>query len=277
MKYNRQGFIKASVKIAAITVTLMVSSSYSLYAEESIDASDPTKVYTYAGAGVKYTDYTNDETMAEMRATGNVGLTPQDMLMFEVGYGWHDGDKVSGNNSALTNGRLRWFHIFEMDYSVTSGYRGWATQVDLQIAGTMKGTDGQNVLTFGALPAFGINEQWSFFLPMNVVNAWDKEFNKYNGLGINVSPLLVFSPDWWEGSYVQIWPGYTYFVSGELADQGQGAGNLDLTTGGSISEKIWWAMTYQKNFDVDLKSFRHGEDTGLINDQNIFFNVTTYF
>ena len=261
-----------SVLLVAIFLT---SSSYTLCAEEAIDASDPTKVYTYAGVGVKYTDYTNDETMKEMRAVGNIGLSPNDMLLFEVGYGWHDGDRVEGGNSALTNGRLRWFHLFEMDYSVTSGYRGWATQVDLQIAGIMKGTDGQNVLSIGALPAFGINESWSFFLPMNVVNSWDKEFKNYNGLGLNVSPLLVYTSDWWEGAYVQIWPGYTYFVSGELKKEG--SGNLDLTTGGAITDTIWWALTYQKNFDVDLKSFRHGSDTGLNNDQNIFFNVTTYF
>ena len=262
---------------AVLLATTILTATSSLHAEETIDASDPTRVYTYAGAGIKYTDYTNDESMTELRATGNVGLTPSDMLMFEIGYGWHNGDRVPGGDSAITNGRLRWFHLFEMDYSVTSGYRGWATQIDMQIAGSMKGTDGQNTLSIGALPAFGINEQWSFFLPMNVVNSWDKEFKNYNGLGLNVSPLLVYTPDWWEGSYVQIWPGYTYFVSGELADQGQGAGNLDLTTGGSITEKIWWAVTYQKNFDVDLKSFRRGEDTGLVNDQNIFFNVTTYF
>ena len=263
-----------NIIIVWLSVMGLAYSSF-LYAEEVIDASDPTKVYTYAGAGVKYTDYTNGETMTEMRTVGNIGLSPQDMLMFEVGYGWHDGDKTPGNNSAFTNGRLRWFHVFEMDYSVESGYRGWATQVDLQIAGKLKGTDGQNVLTLGVLPAFGINEQWSFFLPMNMVNSWDKEFEKYNGLGLNISPLLVYSADWWEGSYVQIWPGYTYFIDGELKKEG--AGNLDITTGGAITDTIMWALTYQKNFDVDLRSFRRGVDTGLNNDQNVFLNITTYF
>ena len=60
-------------------------------AEDQIDASDPTKIYTYAGGGVKYTDYTNDESMWEIRATGNLGLSDSDMVMFELGYGWHDG------------------------------------------------------------------------------------------------------------------------------------------------------------------------------------------
>ena len=247
----------------------------SLHAEETIDASDPTRVYTYAGAGIKYTDYTNDETMIEMRTIGNVGLSENDMLFFEVGYGWHDGDRIAGDNSALTNGRLRWFHLFEMDYSVTNGYRGMATQIDLQIAGSLKGTDGQNTLSIGILPAFGINEKWSFFLPVNVVNSWDKEFRNYNGFGLNVSPLLVYVPDWWDGSYVQIWPGYTYFVNGDLKKEG--SGNLDITTGGAITDTVWWSLVYQKNFDVDLKSFRRGADTGLNSDQNIFLNITTYF
>ena len=264
------------MKLTLMLLSLLASSA-TLYAEEAIDASDPTKVYTYAGGGLKYTDYTNDESMTEIRTIGNIALSDNDMLMFELGYGWHDGDKIEGHNSAITNGRLRWFHLFDMDYSVTSGYRGWATQIDMQIAGVMKGTDGQNTLSVGALPAFGINEKWSLFVAVNLVNSWDKEFKKYNGMGVNVSPLLVYGADWWEGSYLQIWPGYTYFVSGELGDKETGSGNLDITTGGNITDTIMWSLTYQKNFDVDLRSFRRGVDTGLNNDQNIFFSVTTYF
>ena len=158
---------------------------------ENIDASDPTKIYTYLGAGPKYTDYTNGEHMTELRVSGNLGLSKQDMVFFNAGYGEHSGDKVPGSNSGLTNARARWFHLVEMDYAVSSGYRGWATQIDLQLAGQLKGTDGQNVLSFGALPAFGLNKQWSLYLPMNVVNSWDKKFGSYNGVGLNVSPLLV--------------------------------------------------------------------------------------
>ena len=70
-----------------------------LAAEEEIDASDPTKIYTYAGGGIKYTDYTNDESMTELRATGNIGVSPKDM-------GWHSGDLVPGSNSGLANARV---------------------------------------------------------------------------------------------------------------------------------------------------------------------------
>jgi len=258
-----------------VLLTAPVFSNTIYGAEEKIDASDPTKIYTYAGGGIKYTDYTNNESMWEIRATGNLGLSDQDMVMFEIGYGWHNGDKVPGDDSDLTNGRLRWFHLFNMDNSVTSGYRGWATQIDLQFAGSLKGTDGQNTVAIGALPAFAINEKWSFYLPINLVNTWDKNFDKYNGFGISLAPLLVYVPDWWEGSYIQFWPNYTAFVSGEL--NGEGSGTLDLIIGGNITQTVLWSATAQKNVDKDLKSFRRGRDTGLKNDWNLFFNITTYF
>ncbi len=248
----------------------------SVNAEEAIDASDPTKIYTYAGGGVKYTDYTNDESMWEIRATGNLGLSDSDMVMFELGYGWHDGDLVEGDDNGLTNARIRWFHLFDMDYSVPSGYRGMATQIDFQVAGKLKGTDGQNVIVVGALPAFAINEKWSFYLAINAVNSWDKGFDYYNGFGVGVAPLLVYVPEnWWPGAYVQLWPNYTWFVSGELSDTG--SGGVDVTTGGPITETVLWALTWQQNVDEDLSTFRRGRDTGLKNDWNLFFNVTTYF
>ena len=71
--------------------------------EETIDASDPIKIYSYAGGGVKFTEYTNGETMTEIRANGNFGFGPKDMVMFELGYGFHDGDSVPGCNNVLTN------------------------------------------------------------------------------------------------------------------------------------------------------------------------------
>ncbi len=261
------------LSIAVVAASLIFASDVRA---EDIDPSDPTKIYTYAGGGVKYTDYTNDESMTEARVIGNYAASDNDMVMFELGYGWHSGDRVDGSDSDFTNGRLRWFHLFPMDYSIVSGYRGWATQLDLQLAGELKGTDGQNVLTAGVLPAFGVSESVSFFLPLSAVNSWDKEFKNYNGFGLNASPLIVYSPGYlWDGAYVQIWPGYTRFISGEL--ENEGSGNLDITTGGPITKTTMWAVTYQKLFDKKLSSFRRGVDTGLSNDWNVFANITRYF
>ena len=94
-------------------------------------------------------------------------------------------------------------------------------------------------------------------------------------MGFSIDPLFVYAANWWEGSFIQIWPSYTYFIDGELKKDG--SGNLDIITGGNITDTLMWDLTYQKNFDVDLLSFRRGPDTGVTNDQNIFLNITTYF
>lgn len=263
-------------KFVFLATAIIMASSAPLFAEEKIDASDPTKIYTYAGGGMKYTDYSNGDEMLEMRATGNIGLSKSDMVMFEIGYGWHSGDSAAGDDSDITNARFRYFHLFPMDYSVVSGYRGLAAQADLQLAGRLKGTDGQNTLVLGVLPAFGINEKLSLYVAVNLVNTWDRDFDRWNGAGVGAAPLLVYTPDnWWSGAYVQLWPNYTRFLSGEL--EGEGSGNVDVTTGGEITSKTLWSATFQKNLDKDLKTFRRGRDTGLKNDWNVFFNITTYF
>lgn len=270
------GVVVMFIFILAVFLTVATAPNRGSAEDEKIDASDPTKIYTYAGGGLKYTDYTNGENMWELRATGNVGLSESDMVLFELGYGWHSGNKVPGSNSGLTNGRARWFHLFPMDNMVVSGYRGMGTQVDLQLAGDLKGTDGQNTLALGWLGAFSISEDWKFYLPVNFANTWDKRFERWNGAGLGVAPLFVYSPaNWWKGAYLQIWPTYTYFFTGEL--EGDGSGNLDLIAGGEITSTLLWSVTFQQNFDVDLNTFRRGRDTGLKNDWNIFANVTTYF
>ena len=108
------------------------------------------------------------------------------------------------------------------------------------------------------------------------MNTWDKKFEHYNGFGVGLAPLFVFSPEWlWPGGYLQIWPNYTWFVSGEL--EGEGSGNIDLITGGQITPTVMWSLVGQKNVDKDLNSFRRGRETGLTNDWNVFLSVTTYF
>ena len=122
-----------SVQILA-SVLLLASVTIAMAQEEKIDATDPTKIYTFAGGGLKYNDYTNGESMWEIRAIGNIGLGERDMLLFEAGYGWHHGDQAPGDNSGLTNARFRWFHMYDMNYDLETGYRGMGLQADLQIA-----------------------------------------------------------------------------------------------------------------------------------------------
>jgi len=268
--------VRQIFNMSAVTSVMLFFCSSVTAQDQAIDASDPTKIYTFVGGGLKYLDYTNGESMIELRATGNRGLSDTDMILFELGYGWHDGDLVPGDDSGWTNARARWFHVVKMSYDVGSGYRGWSTQVDLQLAGALKGTDGQNVLAAGIMPTYGLNEEWNLYLSLNAVAAWDKDFKKYNGAGINIAPNFVYSTDkWWPGAQVQIMLDYKYFLSGSL--DGEGDATAEVNVGGEITPTIMWDVTGQKNFKLDLTSLRRGIDTGLKNDWNIFLNVTTYF
>ena len=255
---------------------MLMASSAAAQDDRIIDASDPTKIYTFAGGGLKYNDYTNGESMLELRATGNLGISDVDSVLFEAGYGWHDGNLVAGSNQGLTNVRFRWFHLFDMDYEMVSGYRGMATQVDLQLAGQMKGTDGQNVLAAGIMPAYAFSEEWNLYLMLNGIGAWDKSFSSFNGLGVGITPKLVFSTErWWRGAQIQITPNVKRFVSGNL--EGESDITLEVNVGGQFTPTLMWDFVAEKNYKIDLTSLNRGVGTGLKNDWNLFFNVTTYF
>jgi len=261
--------------LLVLCLALPFGSAFAKEAEQpkKIDASDPTRIYTYIGVGPKYTRYANGEHMIEGRVSGNIGMQ-QDMVFFNIGYGRNKGTSVPGPSSGATNGRIRWFHLFEMDYNITHGYRGWASQVDLQIAGSLKGTLPQNVLSLGGVIGYGLNERWSLFLMGNVVNGIQKHFKHYNGMGLGFNPLLVCKlDDWWEGGYIQFWPGYVRFLSGRL--KGTGSSNLDFTLGGKITPTVTWTWQNQINGDKSLR--RRKASDGLANDWNTFFYVTTYF
>ncbi len=245
-------------------------------ADKEIDASDPTKIYTYMGGGLKYTAYTNDESMIEIRATGNIALNENDMVLFEAGYGWHDGDLVPGSNQGWTNARVRYFHLLDMDYELERGYRGMGLQLDLQFAGGLKGTDGQNVVAAGILPTYALAEEWALYLFVNGVAAWDKGFSVFNGFGVSLGPKLTFSTErWWPGAQINVYPEYKYFLTGELENDGSGI--LEINVGGQFTPTVMWDITGTKNFDVFLNSYRRGPDTGLNGDWNVFFNATAYF
>jgi hypothetical protein len=263
-------------KIATCCSVSLLAATAAAQDEEYVDATDPTKVQTFVGLGAKHTSYTNDETMLEARVTGNVGITDHDMLLFEIGYGWHDGDLVAGHDSGISNARLRWFHLWDMKYDLDRGFRGFGLQVDAQLAGRLKGTDGQNVILAGAMPVFALGGNWDLYLTTGGVGAWDKGWSVFNGAGVGVNAQLIYSPaEWWQGAQIQIVPSYNYFLGGTLKNDG--SGNIDINIGGNISNRTTWDITFQENFDVDLNSFRRGVDSGLENDWNVFVNATGYF
>ena len=260
-------------------LALLISTVAAAETDEKIDASDPTKIYSYAGGGLKTTEYSNGDSLNEIRAIGNIGFGDSDMLMFELGYGRYSGSVSPGEDKeGLTNGRARYFHLFNMDYSIIKGYRGWATQIDLQFEGDVKGTNGGNTVALGVLPAFGGGASWSFFLPLNYVSTWGSDFNNHQGHGISIAPLAVYAPAEgpWPGFYLQIWPSYTRYFSGDL--DGEGGAAVDLTTGWSITPTTILNATFQQNFDKDLKLYKpsNGSSSGA-NDWNLFANINFYF
>lgn len=257
---------------------LLILFSAPLHSEEAIDASDPTKIYSYAGPGYKYTEYTNGDYLQELRVIGNLGLSDKDMVLFEFGYGKYNGTVLAGeDDTGFTNLRARWFHLFNMDYTVTTGYRGWATQVDLQGEGEVKGTKGTNTLAIGAVPAYGINESWSFYLPINYVSTWGENFDNHQGHGVSIAPMAAYAPAEgpWPGFFLQIWPSYTRYFSGDL--DGEGGANLDLTLGWSPAAKVVATATLQQNFDKDLNLYNPSTGSSGANDWNIFVSASWYF
>ena len=111
---------------------------------------------------------------------------------------------------------------------------------------------------------------------LNVANTWDKGWKYWNGIGPSVTAQFIYDNEsWWPGAQVRIVPTYTYFVSGELKDEG--SGQLEINVGGEITPTVMWDVTAEKNFDVDLRSFSRGPDEELENDWNFFVNVTAYF
>ena len=262
---------------ALASIFILLSTTFS-FAEDDIDASDPTRIATYAGPGIKFTSFADDAELWELRAVGNIGLGEQDMVMFELGYGDYDGPATGDQKTkGLTNARARWFHLFKMDNTVTKGYRGWATQIDLQLEGDVTRTDGSNSVAVGALPAFGINESWSFFLPVNYVSTWNGDFKKHTGHGISIAPMAAYAPAVgpWPGFFLQIWPSYTRYFAGDLDNEG--AANLDVTVGWSPADR--WVVTglFQKNFDKDFQGFRRPGVISGSNDWNVFVSASYYF
>ena len=127
------------------------------------------------------------------------------MLLFEAGYGWHEGGQAEGKDSGLTDARLRWFHLYDMDYEAETGYRGLGLQLDVQLAGSLKGTDGQNQIVFGAMPVFSLGGGWNLYLMLNVANTWDKGWDYWNGIGPSVTAQLIYdNENWWPGAQVRV-------------------------------------------------------------------------
>ena len=218
---------------------------------KEIDASDPTRIVTFIGIGPKTTRYTDGSNIDELRVNATVGIGAKDMIIAEFGYGRNTGEDKRG----WTNTQIRHFHLFRMDNTIPRGYRGWGSSIEVNLAGDLRGMDGQQSLAIGGSPAFALGNDWDIYPIVMVLNSWDRYFAYYNGGGINFSPLLTKKLDWWEGAFVAFWLQYNRFFWGNLS--GNGGGQLQMTLSGKFTPTLIWRLQGFTMFDKDFRGYDH--------------------
>ncbi len=239
---------------------------------KKIDASDPTRIVTFVGGGPKFTDYVDGSNVVEAHLSLTMGIGPKDMITLETGYGRHN---RTGKNG-MTTTEFRHFHLFKMD-QVEKGYRGWGSSLQINLAGTVPGTDGQNLLGLGGSPAFALGRGIDIYPIVMVMNSWDKGFGHYNGGGLNFSPLLSIKLNTWEGAFVNVWPQYTRYFWGDLGKKDIGGGQLRLVLGGNFNPTLVWRAISFFPFDKNLRGFDHNGGFDPRGRVALLFRVEKYF
>jgi hypothetical protein len=124
------------------------------------------------------------------------------------------------------------------------------------------------------MPVCGFSEEWNLYLTFNGILTLNDTLSDVSGSGAGINAQFIYSnEDWWPGAQVRIIPDYKYIVTGDL--DGEGDGTIELNVGGEFTRTVMWDITGEINFDEDFFSLKRGVDTGLKNDWNVFFNVTT--
>ena len=148
--------------------TLLITSSNATDTKQiqsgDIDASDPTRIYTWLGGGYKYTEYANNEEIGELRLTANIGLSANDMVLIESGVGNLSGHET--DNKGLTDSKVKWYHLMDMDYEKEWGFRGWGTHLEIKVGGGLRGTNVGNSIIAGAASAHALGWNWALYLSL---------------------------------------------------------------------------------------------------------------
>lgn len=218
--------------------------------EQTPDPSDPTRIVARIGAGYKYTDFTGGASINEIRAKVALILGKSGMFVADVGIGKLDNNPNGENETGLTDGRYRYFHLGPMDFS-TMGYRGWGASMELQTQGSIEGTDDSNLVAVGGIWSFATSKTLSIFPNLIGSAVWSKNFDSYRGAVARGDIFITWKPERiWHGGYLKFKPSYSIGVSNDI--KGEYSANLEVAVGGMItSNKKWWWDVQGRTFLID--------------------------
>ena len=94
-------------------------------ADEKFDPSDPTRVDARAGGGFKYTNYNPDGYLLEFRGKLALQLNPKDLVTIDIGVGENQGVPGESNEFGLTDGRFRYFRMWDVDRTILPRQRSF--------------------------------------------------------------------------------------------------------------------------------------------------------
>ncbi len=250
--------------------------SHTIAWDGAIDTADPTRIYTGVGISVGSSDYENGESRRELRGSFSWALTADDMMLLESGYGRHESATAGGDETGLTRTRLFYRQRLPFDDSLQQGFRGMAFQVELQLSGELKGTDGQTILSGGGTPAIRVNKYLDIYPVVDLISSFDKNFKNFNGIGFEVAPLFSYAPDYlWPGAVLQVEPSYTQYVIGQFAFGN--SRNLRVAGGGTFFGSLSWLLSAEKHAGRDLLTYRGDNSAGLKHDWSAAFRLLATF
>lgn len=265
-------------KLVDIVVLILASST--IQAQDITDAqeltpdpSDPTRIEARAGAGYKYTGLTGGASINELRVKLALLLGKSGMFVADIGVGKINDYPYGEDETGLTDGRFRYFHLGPMDFK-KMGYRGWGMSAEIQTQGTIPGTDSSNLLAVGGIWSFATTKTLSIFPNLIGTAVWSKDLDSFRGVAARGDLFITWKPEGiWNGGYLKLKPSYSYGVTGEL--KSESSSNLEIAIGGMLaSNKKWWWDVQGRSFLVDELE----EDIqGPVSSEWSLFASITYF
>ncbi len=201
--------------------------------KQTPDPSDPTRIDARAGAGYKYTDFTSGASINELRAKLALLLGKSGMFVADIGVGKINDNPNGEDETGLTDGRFRYFHLGPMDFN-KMGYRGWGMSAEIQTQGAIPGTDSSNLFAVGGIWSFATAETLSVFPNLIGSAVWSKDFDSFRGFAARGDLFITWKPvGIWNGGYLKFKPSYSYGLSGDI--EGGDSANLEVAVGGMIA------------------------------------------